>query len=87
MHITKTSILLFIINKRNALVKLIKEMNMAIKVNTTEVITNALELQNIATIDSTTDLTMQAALRAVNHALIIRDSAGNETFRIHGLPA
>ena len=60
---------------------------MAIKVNTTAVITNALELQNIATLDGTTGVTIQDMIKAVNHALIIRDSAGNETFRIFGLPA
>lgn len=60
---------------------------MAIKVNTTEVITNALELQNIATLDGTTGTTIQDMIKAVDHKLIIRDSAGNETFRIYGLPA
>jgi|TARA_R110000744_G_scaffold83791_1_gene164030 hypothetical protein len=62
-------------------------MNMAIKVSTTTVITNALELQNIATLDGTTGVTIQDMIKAVNHVLIIRDSAGNETFRIFGLPA
>jgi hypothetical protein len=62
-------------------------MNMAIKVSTTTVITNALELQNIATLDGTTGVTIQDMIKAVNHVLIIRDSAGNETFRIYGLPA
>ena len=60
---------------------------MAIKVSTTTVITNALELQNIATLDATTGTTIQDMVKAVNHVLIIRDSAGNETFRIYGLPA
>lgn len=60
---------------------------MAIKVSTTTVITNALELQNIATLDGTTGVTIQDMIKAVNHVLIIRDSAGNETFRIFGLPA
>lgn len=58
---------------------------MAIKVSTTTVITNALELQNIATVDGTTQTTIQSAIVAANHALIIRDSAGTETFRIYGL--
>tara|TARA_B110000977_G_scaffold76553_1_gene103299 strand:- start:986 stop:1174 length:189 start_codon:yes stop_codon:yes gene_type:complete len=62
-------------------------MNMAIKVSTTTVITNALELQNIATLDATTGTTIQDMVKAVNHVMIIRDSAGNETFRIYGLPA
>ena len=62
-------------------------MNMAIKVNTTEVITNALELQNIATMDTVTKTTVIDFIKAVDHKLIIRDSAGNETFRIYGLPA
>jgi len=62
-------------------------MNMAIKVSTTPVITNALELQNIATLDATTGTTIQDMVKAVNHVMIIRDSAGNETFRIYGLPA
>ena len=60
---------------------------MAIKVSTTTVITNALELQNIATLDATTGITIQDMVKAVDHKLIIRDSAGNETFRIYGLPA
>tara|TARA_R110000796_G_scaffold77316_2_gene172690 strand:+ start:11794 stop:11976 length:183 start_codon:yes stop_codon:yes gene_type:complete len=60
---------------------------MAIKVSTTTVITNALELQNIATLDATTGTTIQDMVKAVNHVMIIRDSAGNETFRIYGLPA
>jgi len=62
-------------------------MNMAIKVSTTPVITNALELQNIATTDGTTQATIQAAVRAADHKLIIRDSAGTETFRLYGVPA
>lgn len=62
-------------------------MNMAIKVSTTTVIDNALQLQNIATIDGTTQTTIHATISAVNHSLIIRDSAGNETFRIYGLPS
>jgi hypothetical protein len=60
-------------------------MNMAIKVSSTVVITNALELQNIATVDATTQSTIQGAIVAADHKLIIRDSAGNETFRIYGL--
>lgn len=60
---------------------------MAIKVNTTEVITNTLNLQNIAALDNTTATTIQAMIKAVDHKLIIRDSAGNETFRIYGLPS
>ncbi len=60
---------------------------MAIKVSTTVVITNALELQNIATVDGTTESTIQAAVRADDHKLIIRDSAGTETFRLHGVTA
>ena len=52
-------------------------MNMAIKVNTTEVITNALELQNIATMDTVTKTTVIDFIKAVDHKLIIRDSAGN----------
>ena len=62
-------------------------MNMAIKVSTTTVIDNALQLQNIATLDNTTGVTIQDMVKAVDHKLIIRDSAGNETFRIYGLPA
>jgi len=62
-------------------------MNMALKVAATEVVTNALELQNIATIDNTTETTIVDAIKALDHKLIIRDSAGNETFRIYGLPA
>jgi hypothetical protein len=62
-------------------------MNMAIKVNTTEVITNALELKEIATMDTVTQTTITDFIKAVDHKLIIRDSAGNETFRIYGLPA
>lgn len=62
-------------------------MNMAIKVNTTEVITNTLNLQNIAALDSTTSTTIQTMIRNVNHSLVIRDSGGNETFRIYGLPS
>ncbi len=60
---------------------------MAIKVNTTEVITNALELKEIATMDTVTQTTITDFIKAVDHKLIIRDSAGNETFRIYGLPA
>jgi len=60
---------------------------MAIKVSTTTVIDNALQLQNIATLDNTTGVTIQDMVKAVDHKLIIRDSAGNETFRIYGLPA
>ena len=62
-------------------------MNMAIKVNTTEVITNALQLKEIATMDTVTQTTITDFIKAVDHKLIIRDSAGNETFRIYGLPA
>jgi len=62
-------------------------MNMAIKVNTTTVIDNALALQNIASLDGSTTNTIKAMLVAVDHKLIIRDSAGNETFRIYGLPS
>jgi len=60
---------------------------MAIKVNTTTVIDNALALQNIASLDGSTTNTIKAMLVAVDHKLIIRDSAGNETFRIYGLPS
>ena len=60
---------------------------MAIKVNTTEVITNALQLKEIATMDTVTQTTITDFIKAVDHKLIIRDSAGNETFRIYGLPA
>ena len=62
-------------------------MNMAIKVASNTVISNSLELQNILTLDATTGITIQDMVKAVNHVLIIRDSAGNETFRIYGLPA
>jgi hypothetical protein len=62
-------------------------MNMAIKVNTTTVIDNALQLQNIATLDGTTTTSIHATVSAVDHKLIIRDSAGNETFRLYGLPS
>ena len=58
---------------------------MAIKVSTTTVIDNALQLQNIATLDGTTATTIQDSIVAVDHKLIIRDSAGNETFRLYGL--
>ena len=60
---------------------------MAIKVAANTVISNSLELQNILTLDATTGITIQDMVKAVNHVLIIRDSAGNETFRIYGLPA
>jgi hypothetical protein len=62
-------------------------MNMAIKVSTTTVIDNALQMQNIATMDTVTQTTIIDFIKAVDHKLIIRDSAGNETFRIYGLPA
>ena len=62
-------------------------MNMAIKVAANTVISNTLELQNILTMDTVTGVTIQDMIKTVDHALIIRDSAGNETFRIYGLPA
>jgi|TARA_B110000483_G_scaffold101556_2_gene124335 molybdenum cofactor biosynthesis enzyme len=62
-------------------------MNMAIKVAANTVISNTLELQNILTMDTVTGVTIQDMIKAVDHKLIIRDSAGNETFRIYGLPA
>lgn len=60
---------------------------MAIKVAANTVISNTLELQNILTMDTVTGVTIQDMIKAVDHKLIIRDSAGNETFRIYGLPA
>lgn len=62
-------------------------MNMAIKVSTTTVVDNSLMLMNIATVDGVTGTTIQDMIKAVDHKLIIRDSSGNETFRIYGLPA
>ena len=62
-------------------------MNMAIKVAANTVISNTLELQNILTMDTVTGVTIQDMIKAVDHKLIIRDSAGNETFRIYGLAA
>ena len=50
---------------------------MAIKVASNTVISNSLELQNILTLDATTGITIQDMVKAVNHVLIIRDSAGN----------
>jgi len=61
-------------------------MNMAIKVSTTTVINNSFQLQSIATLDATTTNTIKDMIEAVDHKLIIRDSGGNETFRIYGLP-
>jgi len=43
-------------------------------------------LQSIATLDATTTNTIKDMIEAVDHKLIIRDSGGNETFRIYGLP-
>ena len=60
---------------------------MAIKVSTTTVIDNALQLQNIATLDGTTTTAIHATISAVGHSLSVRDSAGNETFKIYGLPS
>ena len=60
---------------------------MAIKVAANTEISNTLELQNILTMDTVTGVTIQDMIKAVDHKLIIRDSAGNETFRIYGLPA
>jgi hypothetical protein len=60
-------------------------MNMAIKVSTTTVIDNALQLQNIATLDGTSTTSIHATIVAVDHAFVIRDSTGNETFRLYGL--
>ena len=40
---------------------------MAIKVSSTVVITNALELQNIATVDATTQTTIQGADQLYRH--------------------
>jgi hypothetical protein len=60
-------------------------MNMAIKVSTTTVIDNALQLQNIATLDGVSTTTIHNTIVAVDHKLVIRDSAGNETFRLYGL--
>lgn len=62
-------------------------MNMAIKVSTTTVIDNALQLQNIASVDGPTGTVIVATIRAENHSFVIRDSAGNETFRLHGVTA
>jgi len=62
-------------------------MNMAIKVSTTTVIDNAFQLQNIASVDGTTGTVIVATIRAEGHSLSVRDSAGNETFKIFGVPA
>ena len=60
-------------------------MNMAIKVSTTTVIDNALQLQNIASFDGTTTTAIVAVIKAEDHSLSVRDSAGNETFKIYGV--
>lgn len=56
---------------------------MAIKVNTTEVITNALALQNIASTDTTTASAINAAIKTQSNILRIYDSAGNEVRRLY----
>lgn len=56
---------------------------MAIKVNTTEVITNAFALQNIASTDATTANTINAAIKTQSNILRIYDSAGNEVRRLY----
>lgn len=60
---------------------------MALKVSTTTVVDNARELQNITSIDGGTTTVIHDDIRALNKVLVIRDSTGNEVFRIHGLPA
>lgn len=56
---------------------------MAIKVNTTEVITNAFALQNIASTDTTTAGAINAAIKTQANILRIYDSAGNEVRRLY----
>tara|TARA_B110000503_G_scaffold14278_1_gene19484 strand:- start:1576 stop:1761 length:186 start_codon:yes stop_codon:yes gene_type:complete len=56
---------------------------MAIKVAATTVVTNALELQAIATMDGTTQATVNAAIAAQNNVLRIYDSAGTQVREFH----
>lgn len=51
---------------------------MAIKVSTTEVITDSLILQNIANTDATTATTINSAIKNQNNILRIYDSTGVE---------
>lgn len=51
---------------------------MAIKIGGTEVITNARVLQQITEADSTTDATINNAIKNQNNVLRIYDSAGAE---------
>jgi hypothetical protein len=57
---------------------------MAIRVNTTTVIDNSLQLQNIATTDTTTAGAINTAIRNQNNALIIYDSTGAVVRTIYG---
>jgi hypothetical protein len=56
---------------------------MAIRVNTTTVIDNSLQLQNIATTDTTTAGAINAAIKTQANILRIYDSAGNEVRRLY----
>lgn len=57
---------------------------MPIKVAQDVVISNAKELQNIATLDSTTSETINDDLVARDNKLVIKDSSGNIVKEIYG---
>ena len=57
---------------------------MPIKVAADVVISNSKELQNIATLDTTTDNTINDGLVARNNKLVIKDAAGTVVKEIYG---
>jgi predicted DNA-binding protein YlxM (UPF0122 family) len=57
---------------------------MAIKVNTTTVINDSRQLQNIASTDTTTASAINQAIKNQNNSLIIYDSANNVVRTIYG---
>lgn len=56
---------------------------MAIRVNTTTVIDNSLQMQNIASMDTITANSVNAAIKSQSNILRIYDSAGNEVRRLY----
>ena len=57
---------------------------MPIKVATDIVISNAKELQNIATLDTTTDNTINDRLVTRNNKIVIKNAAGTVVKEIYG---